>query len=265
MKINYYEPSERLKKNIRCYWSAYEEDFFAVLPTFIPGTGNELIINLAEPFELKSSEESVIIRDSGLMKIRKNPVMINRIGKLEIFSIRFRAGAFYNFCKENVGTIKKELFSSEEILTSIPIFKEITQFKSSDKEKINIIEEVLEQLLKKFEKSLGIEHIVDEIFYNYDTININLIANENGISVRKLERDFKEVTGFSPKHFTVYSRFHHTIKSLILDKKQDYKDIILDKGYYDQAHFIKTFKFFTGTTPMKYLNNSNFENHFFYK
>lgn len=265
MKINYYEPSENLKKYIRCYWSACEEDFFAVLPIFIPGTGNELIINLAEPFELKSSEESVIIRDSGLMKIRKNPVKINRSGKFEIFSIRFRAGAFYSFCKENIGAIKKELFCSDEIFTDIPVFKEIRQFISSKNKKINIIEEVLEQLLRKFEKSRGIEHIVDEIFYNYDAININLIANDNGISIRKFERDFKEVTGFSPKHFSVYSRFHHTIKSLILDKNQDYKGIILDKGYYDQAHFIKTFKFFTGTTPMKYLNNNNFENHFFSK
>ena len=110
MKINYYEPSENLKKYIRCYWSACEEDSFAVLPIFILGTGNELIINLAEPFELKSLEESLIIRDSGLMKIRKNPVKINRSGKFEIFSIRFRAGAFYSFCKENIGAIKKELF-----------------------------------------------------------------------------------------------------------------------------------------------------------
>jgi len=72
-----------------------------------------------------------------------------------------------------------------------------------------------------------------------------------GVSPRQLRRLFEYYIGDTPKVFAQVVQFQHllhaapSLNTLIKNRQ------FLDAGYYDQAHFIKTFKKLYGTTPSK--------------
>jgi AraC-like DNA-binding protein len=61
-------------------------------------------------------------------------------------------------------------------------------------------------------------------------------------------------TGLSPKSFNKISRFQLSLR-LIAKNEQPFTSIAYDCGYFDQSHFIRDFKSFTGLTPSAYLEN----------
>ncbi|HEX2898290.1 MAG TPA: helix-turn-helix domain-containing protein [Bacteroidia bacterium] len=73
-----------------------------------------------------------------------------------------------------------------------------------------------------------------------------------GISMRQLERTFKDHAGFSPKTYARILRFQSTTKEYGNTHKT-LTDIALDCGYYDQAHFIHDFRQFSGYAPGDYF------------
>lgn len=77
--------------------------------------------------------------------------------------------------------------------------------------------------------------------------------NRYSLSLRQFERKFKKITGFSPKHFHRISRFE---KATDTCRQANLKmtDIAYRFGYFDQAHFTKDFKQFSGFTPLAYQN-----------
>ncbi len=75
--------------------------------------------------------------------------------------------------------------------------------------------------------------------------SIHISELDTGISTRQLRRLFDYYIGDSPKTFSNIVRFQH-----ILSAKAYHNHSFLDT-YYDQAHFIKSFKTFYGDTPSK--------------
>ena len=84
-----------------------------------------------------------------------------------------------------------------------------------------------------------------QIFQSKGSIHISEL--NTGISTRQLRRLFDYYIGDSPKTFSNIVRFQH-----ILRVKAYHNHSFLDT-YYDQAHFIKSFKTFYGDTPSKVL------------
>lgn len=94
---------------------------------------------------------------------------------------------------------------------------------------------------------------------------ITSLAKRLHISLSQLEKRFRKTVGSSPKKFASIVRFRNII-DLASDRK-NMTEIGLDAGYFDQAHFIKDFKSFTGITPEEYFRKNQkptiFYNHRF--
>lgn len=71
------------------------------------------------------------------------------------------------------------------------------------------------------------------------------------ISPRQLRRLFHTYIGTTPKNFSNIVRFQHALKHLIHQQK---KRPMFDSGFYDQAHFIRSFKTFAGCLPSVYAD-----------
>jgi AraC-like DNA-binding protein len=92
----------------------------------------------------------------------------------------------------------------------------------------------------------------------------NILKTVN-ISERSLERYFKAHIGLSPKFYSRIIRFSN-IFNLIETKDFNWSDITFLAGFYDQSHFIKNFKEFTGEEPSKYgFTEENMANFFLNK
>jgi len=81
-------------------------------------------------------------------------------------------------------------------------------------------------------------------------LTLDDLAKVAGISKHYLIRQFEERYGLSPHKYVTNLRINYA-KNLLKNNK-DFADIALESGFYDQSHFTKCFKEYTGVTPMKY-------------
>lgn len=72
-----------------------------------------------------------------------------------------------------------------------------------------------------------------------------------GLSPRQLRRLFNYYVGTTPKSFCQVVRFQYILNAKPSSQSLKENKIYFDVGFYDQAHFIKTFTKFYGVTPTK--------------
>jgi len=73
------------------------------------------------------------------------------------------------------------------------------------------------------------------------------VARQLGISLRQFQRRFVGGIGITPKLFCRMQRFQQVVRAM--DDTVSWTDTAIRSGYYDQAHLIRDFRQFTGTTP----------------
>ncbi|MBL7952075.1 MAG: AraC family transcriptional regulator [Flavobacteriales bacterium] len=75
----------------------------------------------------------------------------------------------------------------------------------------------------------------------------------SGLARRQFERRFKRCTGFSPALFLRIVRFQRTYRMLENGTATTLTDVAHAAGYFDQSHFIRDFKRFSGLNPKAYF------------
>jgi transcriptional regulator GlxA family with amidase domain len=81
--------------------------------------------------------------------------------------------------------------------------------------------------------------------------SIAAVARSLGLSERQLERRFLLRVGITPKRFATLRRFERAVA--LAKTAPSLTSAALAAGYYDQSHFIRDFRRFTGTTPSDLL------------
>ena len=81
-------------------------------------------------------------------------------------------------------------------------------------------------------------------------------ADYANLSERQFNRIFNNVIGVSPKEYLKITRFNKVLNLFDDNNTENLSSLAHHCGYYDQAHFIKDFKEYTGTTPTGYATDS---------
>ena len=118
-------------------------------------------------------------------------------------------------------------------------------------QRIGIIERFLLSELKNTQPDLLIGEAIQQIRLSKGDIKIKELLSGMPISRDPFEKRFRKITGTSPKHFAAIIRLQNLI--------ENYSDAVsltetaYSAGYYDQAHFIKDFRSFTGQAPLDFF------------
>jgi AraC-like DNA-binding protein len=83
-------------------------------------------------------------------------------------------------------------------------------------------------------------------------LSIGALAEEIGWSQRHFIAGFRAQIGLPPKMFARVLRFSQAVRLLNGSPATAWTQIAHDCGYYDQAHFIRDFRAFAGSTPGEY-------------
>jgi len=105
--------------------------------------------------------------------------------------------------------------------------------------------------------------LVRYIQYCYNNVNSKLDLSDSqisefGVSARQLRRLTKQHIGLLPKDFGRILRFQSALKEMSVSQhSKSYLD-----HYYDQPHFVREFKRFSGVTPNQFRKMSVLYNHY---
>jgi AraC-like DNA-binding protein len=95
---------------------------------------------------------------------------------------------------------------------------------------------------------------VDALLASPETPISDLVASSGVGHTRFLEL-FRRDCGTTPKRFAEVCRHHRFLTELPADGPlPSWTELIASRGYYDQPHFIREFRRFTGMTPSAYLD-----------
>lgn len=119
-------------------------------------------------------------------------------------------------------------------------------------QKVKVLEAFLIDRLvgtpKKQDKIGLVEVLCNSINRNGDSFDMSRLAAETGFSVRYIQKLFLNYVGISPNSFFSVQRFNRSL-NLVRSAELSLTNIAYECGYYDQAHFIREFKSYTGLTP----------------
>ncbi len=87
----------------------------------------------------------------------------------------------------------------------------------------------------------------------HGAVPVGALADAAGVSDNHLATQFKSHVGVTPKRVARIYRFARLILSVDASCPVDWSDLAHAAGYFDQAHFAREFKDFTGHTPTGYL------------
>ena len=79
------------------------------------------------------------------------------------------------------------------------------------------------------------------------------LAGQVYISIRQLEREFRQKIGLTPKQYMRLVRFCEVYRLLDTDNSMDLTSLSYACGFSDQAHFIREFKSFIGEKPSVFI------------
>lgn len=83
-------------------------------------------------------------------------------------------------------------------------------------------------------------------------VPVGTVAERVGRSRRHLVARFREQVGLSPKTFARVVRFSRAVALIHGGERRSFVDIAHECGYFDQAHMIREFREFAGTTPAEF-------------
>jgi AraC-like DNA-binding protein len=88
---------------------------------------------------------------------------------------------------------------------------------------------------------------------SWGAVSVGALTDDAGVSGNHLAAQFKSHVGVTPKRVARIYRFARVILSVDATHPVDWTQLAAAAGYFDQAHFSKEFKEFTGHTPTGYL------------
>lgn len=258
MDYQTFQPSDELRSLIKCFWTLeVPSQYNSEKQRIVPDGCMELIFLLGDDIKRYISENEFIIQPRAIVvgQITK-PFIIQPAGYVHCFAARFFPYGFANFIHEPLSKLEnKETPISE--LFGISLANELEQKVLEAKgtpQRIKIIEDfLLEKLSEKFTIDNIVKLTVDTLIDTSGNSQIKTILKDNLSKRRQLERKFLKQIGMSPKQLGKVLRLQTALKLLLSQKVETFTEIAFESEYYDQNHFIKDFKEFTGVTPKEFL------------
>ena len=174
------------------------------------------------------------------------------IGKqFDYIGIRFLPAAFPILFGINAKTLIEQ---TQELKQVLPDFSNWIQ---TAIEPDLSFEEITELFNNKL-KSIALEKNFDLDTRFFNSLNLILKSKgcldiekdlNTGVSHRQLRRIYNFYIGTTPKAFSNIVRFQHILNAKPSNQSLRDNKLYFDMGFFDQAHFIKTFKTFYGVTP----------------
>ena len=176
----------------------------------------------------------------------------------ETIGIEFSPRGAYRFFHFTFNDIQNKIYSLSDVLGNIG--KRLTEQINNTtpvQQKIVLLQQFLLKQLSLQDEDLIFEYCVERIISSKGKVTVKELEKKTGYSSRWLNMKFNDNIGISPKNLSSIVRFKQYYLSFINGNEKSFSKNDFYEFYYDQSHFIKHFKRFTGLPPAKFERQIN--------
>jgi len=236
MEFTRIEPTGVAAKAVEYYWTVKDDDPTPVSHKIIPDGFTEIIFHFGDHYRIDLD---------GAWKRQGKRLLAGQITKYfylkntgvsDILGIKLKPSALAHLFR---------IPMKEKVDKVVPLDRRI-------KIDVGNVDRCFNELCWGYPIDHPVDKAVEIIFGAHGMISVADVCKELTIGERHLQQLFQTYIGLTPKFFTRIVRFSYVFK-VIKEEKPDWSDVVHEAGYYDQSHFIRNFKAFTGEDPGKYF------------
>lgn len=219
----------------------------------LPDTAIVMAFRFKGAVDYKQADSSGLLPKMVISGLRKSPRTFTYYEQTANLLVKFKEGGATAFFKEPL----HELFSISQSLDSMvkmSILNEIEEQLAEaidNTQRISTIERFLISRLNRVKPDLLVQKAIQNIQLVKGNIKINELINNLPLSRDAFEKRFRKSTGTTPKQYASIVKLNNLIKNL--NPQSSLLDAAYTSGYFDQSHFIKDFKTFTGELPHDFI------------
>ena len=243
--------SAELSTFIESYWS-YKASGIDDLVLFPDGTFN--IFFAFEPFQLIGNNR---FSKPGVYLVPISSVPVSIKSDATIYGIRFKAFSLLNIVgKSTQLTLLNDLDSFTSRSPTLKHVQEsIDRDQNIDEITVELEKIAFELLSKQMNVNLHLRDKVNYILDNKGQIRVDEMAKDFGVSRQALHKNFKQNLLITPKELAATWQLNHFF-TLADGSDDSLTGLAIDAGYYDQAHFINSFKLKFGMSPKQFIKTN---------
>ncbi|RFS23931.1 AraC family transcriptional regulator [Chitinophaga silvatica] len=251
MNFQEYTPSPALASFIKSYRFIKSAD--EMVNRVLPGTTFTAVFQLKGKVSLIEKTDKIILPAATLSGLRKGARLINYAPDSLTIIIHFRETGIAAFFKQPAYEFFEESLALDDLFATseISIIEEQLAEASDYQAIIKVIESFLVTKLLHKKEDLLINEAVSRITSQKGSIRIEELSKSLFISQDAFEKRFRKLVGVTPKQFSSIVKINTLIRQR--PPALSLTHLALESGYYDQAHFNKDFKLFTGQTPTDFF------------
>ena len=245
-------PHSDLSRFINCYWlidsqGAHPSEQQKIIPDGYP----EIVIHYGDPYRINITGEWQVQGRQLLAGQIKNHFFLENTGSSGMVGIKLQpAAASLLFDIDMVELTEKVIDLPANIshgLENLAL--------NSPAEPEAVFEHLdlhWKALTKPFQgQEAPIELVLSHVIAQKGQVKLEDLTDIAACSQRQLERLFKRHIGLSAKFYARIIRLGHVFE-MVQAGSRNWADLVYQSGFYDQSHFIKNFKEFTGEDPSAY-------------
>lgn len=247
-----YLPAEILKPFVKSFAISKSEK--ANSYRILPDTSIVMGFQFSGKLSYAENNQIIPLSSAGITGLRNTYRVFNNTENTNTVLVMFSeagAGMFFNLSMHEI--YGSSLSLDDLILRSqMDVIAEQLNEAKTDIERINLLENFLISRINCKANDELVNLAVVLIKQHAGNIKIAALAEKLNISQSQFEKRFRKLVGASPKKFASIVRIKHILNAAAA-QENSLTVLGLDAGYFDQAHFIKDFKSFTGETPEQFF------------
>jgi len=243
-----FEPPLLLKDFIKCFW--YDRVDFEKLPDgleMVPDGYAEIIFYFGSGCSILNDGKLQPLPSPFIIGLLNHPITFCSQGMFEIIAVRCYPWAVFDLLGLPSGKEGVQTFTHP-----------VEQLQPDLNDLINVgrIEEAVAELQHCFLNAQS-QIASNSILFRAGaamskangTLPVSKVADAAYATVRTLERNFKQSSGYSVKDVSGLMRFEQVRNRLLTDPECNLAGLAQESGYTDQSHLSREFKRYSGTTP----------------
>ena len=254
--MDIYLPSPLLSPFIRHFMIIESKD--EVVNRVLPNTALVMAFRFKGRVNQLEGDSKQKLPASMISGLRKSGRLINYSRDTGNILVNFREVGANSFIKEPL----YELFGESVSLDQLTGYHNVSEIEEqlaeakNNRTRIALIEDFLITKLCNPKPDQLVLTALEKIQLSKGNIRITELAHQLCISQDAFEKRFRKAVGVSPKQFSFIIRMTAVIANG-RNNSQALNEIAFHAGYFDQPHFNKDFKLFTGQTPKDFFRISS--------
>lgn len=259
------DPDPRLRPQIVCYFVALPgtvdtaKDAAPEAELLLPDGYSEIVFSLANRFEryavgeTKPSEE---VCASYLIGGRSHSVLTRARGALRLIGVKLESHVLRNMIRTPLSEFRDATLSLRDLndMALLDLEDELANTECVERIAAHLDLFFLRRRASLHCADSAVMRLIHRIRTQAGNVRIREWLHSLNADPRHFERRFCAWTGMTPKRFARIARFNRSYAHLIRGEAAQGALGLHLSDYYDQSHFHRDFKYFTGMSPAAMLN-----------